>query len=115
MAEAALDHPAVEELQRVARAEPECVLRVRKRRLAVSVAGEGPREDVVAVDRGPLRVGAARQGERVRETDSVVDVEERGLTVGPHRVRDEQPLYHADQRVLAARLAGPAGRAVQIA
>src|SRR3954454_9050793 len=99
MAEAALDHPAVEELQRIARPEPEGVLRVREPVTAAAVAGERPGEDVVSVDRRPLRVSAARESEGVREPDGVVDVEERGLEVGPDAVRDEQALDDADQGV----------------
>ena len=73
---------------------------------------EGPREHVVAVDRGPLGAGLAGERERVRQADAVVDVEERRLEVGLDPVRDEQPLDHADQRVLLARLL-PAGRSTR--
>ena len=48
--EAALDHAAVEELEGVARAEAERLLRVAERFRATAVPVERPREDVVAVD-----------------------------------------------------------------
>ena len=92
----------MEELQSVARAEAESLLRVAERLAATAVAVERPCEHVVAVDRGPL--GARRPGEREggRQTDAVVDIEERRLEIGLDPVRDEQPLDHADQRVLLA-------------
>ena len=49
------------------------------------------------------------------QRDAVVDVEERGLEVGLDAVRDEQPLDHADQRVLPLRESPAAGDAVEVA
>ena len=111
VAEAALDHPAVEELERVARPEPQRAPGVAQRLAAAAVSLERPREDVVAVDRRPLPLRAARERERGRQADAVVDVEERGLEVGLDAVGDEQPLDDADQRVLLARLGRSAVRA----
>src|SRR5262249_62246478 len=54
MTEAALDHPAVEELQRVEGSEAERPPRVLQRLAALAVSTERPRESVVAVDRRPL-------------------------------------------------------------
>ena len=45
----------------------------------------------------------------------MVDVEERRLEVGLDAVGDEQPLDHADQRVLLARLGRSAVRALEVA
>ncbi len=84
------------------RAEPERAPRVGERLATAAVPGERPGEHVVAVDARALGAGAAGQRQRVREPDAVVDVEERGLEVGLDAVRDEEPLDHADQRVLAA-------------
>ena len=59
VAEAALDHPAVEELERVLRAEAQRVLRVRKRLRAAAVPLQRPAEHVVAVDARPLALSGA--------------------------------------------------------
>ena len=116
VAEAALDHPAVEELERVLRAEPQRAPRVAERLGAAAVPRERPAEHVVAVDRGPVVLADPGQGERVLRRDAVVDVEERDLEVGLDAVRAQQPLDRADQRVLpAAREAGMAGDAVEVA
>ena len=60
VAEAALDHPAMEDLERVERPEPKRALRVAQRLAAVPVPLERPSQDVVAVDRRPLALRAAR-------------------------------------------------------
>src|SRR5919201_5860394 len=52
--EATLDHPAVEELERVERAQAKCSSRVAECLGAASVACECPCEDVVAVDARPV-------------------------------------------------------------
>src|SRR5207245_5986323 len=54
MAEAAQDHPAVEELERVLRSEPESGSGVRERGSALAVPRQRPSEHVVAVDRRPI-------------------------------------------------------------
>src|SRR4051812_39526767 len=75
LAEAALDHPAVEQLERVVGPEPERTLRELPRLAAAAVPLQRPREDVVAVDRRPLALREACEPERRAEPDSVVDVE----------------------------------------
>ena len=89
--------------------------RVGERLAAAAVPGERPGEHVVAVDARPLGAGAAGQRQRVRQPDAVVDVEERGLEVGLDAVRDEEPLDHADQRVLPAGELRSPGDAVEVA
>src|SRR5438552_8847956 len=80
-AEAALDHSAVEELERIERPEPEGALRVAQRLTAVPGPLERPSQDVVAVDRRPLAPGQACECERGLKPDPVVDVEECGLEI----------------------------------
>src|SRR4029450_13886888 len=63
VAEAALDHPAMEELERIERSEPEGALRVAQRLTAVPGPLARPSQDVVAVDRRPLPPGEAGGGE----------------------------------------------------
>src|SRR5438874_13775413 len=82
MAEAALDHPAVEELQGVLGSEPQGELRVTEGLRALPVSGQSPREDVVAVDRRAFALADTREVERVSEADPVVDFEEADLEVG---------------------------------
>src|SRR5207247_9275735 len=113
--ESALDHPAVEELERVERAEPERSLRVGLRLFAATVAGQGPGENVVAVDARTVRSSLLGERERVLEPDSVVDVEQRGLEVGLDPVREQQSLDDADQRVLPAGEPNLSLRAVEVA
>ena len=104
MAEAALDHPAVEELERVARPEPERALRVAPRLAAAAVPLERPREDVVAVDRRPLALREARErergGSRMPWSTSKSAVSRSVLTPFATSSRS----IDADQRVLPARL-----------
>src|SRR3954447_3300215 len=107
VAEAPLDRGAVEELQGVLRAEPKRVTRPGKRLAAAAVPREGPRKDVVAVDGRASCVGGPSEGERFREPDAVVDVEQRRLEVSPNAVCVQQALDRADQGVLAARGAVP--------
>src|SRR6266540_6970451 len=52
--EAALDHAAVEHLERIERAEPECAPRMALRLPAVAGPLERPSQDVVPVDRRPF-------------------------------------------------------------
>ena len=104
MAEAALDHAPVEDLQRVLRPETERLLGVAERLVALAVAIERPGQHVVAVDRGALRARFPRKCESVRQADPVVDVEEGCLEIGLDAVRDQQLLDHGDQRVLLPRL-----------
>ena len=96
---------AVEELRGVARAETEREPRVVKRLAAAAVAGERPREHVVAVDRRPLALRLAGECERGAQPDAVVDVEERRLEIGAHAVRGEQAADALLGRVLDARRA----------
>src|SRR5204862_7457461 len=112
--ETALDLGAVEELRRVARAEPEREPRVAQRLGAAAVARERPREHVVAVDRRPLPLRAPRERERRPPAQAVVDVEERRLEVGAHAVRDEQPPDALDGGVLLLRRALVTGHAEQV-
>src|SRR2546421_9712933 len=97
VAEAALDHAAVELLERVARPEPESALREAQRLTAVAGPRERPSQDVVTVDRRPLAMREPREGEHARAADAVVDVEEGGLEVCLDAVRHEQALDDADQ------------------
>src|SRR4051794_18390763 len=71
IAEAAFDHPAVEELERIERPEPEGALRVAQRLTAVPGPLERPSQDVVAVDRRPLPPGKSCEGERRLKLDAV--------------------------------------------
>ena len=103
VAEAALDHAAVELLGRVARPEPEGALREAQRLTAVAGPRERPSQDVVTVDRGPVAAREPGESKRVREANAVVDVEERGLEIRSDAVRGEQAPDHADELVLAAR------------
>src|SRR5215212_7500431 len=89
MAEAAFDHPAVEELERIERPEPEGALRVAQRLTAVPGPLERPSQDVVAVDRRPLLPSEARERERRVKPDTVIDVEKRGLEIGLDAVGDQ--------------------------
>ena len=114
-AEAALDHPAVEDLERVERPEPEGALRVAQRLTAVAVPLERPSQDVVAVDRRALALREPRERERRLKPDAVVDVEERGLEVGLDAVRDEQPLDHARSARTACAPAPRARGAIEVA
>src|SRR5690349_25148091 len=82
VAEAAFDRAAMEELERVLRAEAERVPRPCESLAAASVPGERPGEDVVAVDRRALRARAPCQRDRVVKLDAVVDIEQRRLEVG---------------------------------
>src|SRR5947209_384884 len=61
VAEATLDHPAVEELGCVERAEPERALREPQRLIAAAVPRERPGQHVVTVDRGTIAVRSARE------------------------------------------------------
>ena len=61
--ETALDHPAVEELERVARPESQRVFGVGQRLRAAAVALQRPGKDVVAVDAGPRAL--RRPGKRM--------------------------------------------------
>src|SRR5712691_11299253 len=63
--EAVLDVRAMEELDGVLRAETKGTLRPGQSRSAASVAGESPREDVVAQDAGALPVAEPREPKRV--------------------------------------------------
>src|SRR5579862_5300165 len=94
----------MEELQRVARAEPERSRRPMECSGAVAVAGERPPEDVVAEDARTLGVTAAREYQRVWKVDSVVDVEQRDVEVVAHAVCGEQALDDGDELVLTLRL-----------
>src|SRR5947208_11321048 len=94
MAEAPLDHPAVEVLERIARPEPEGALREAQRLSAVAGPRERPSQYVVAVDRRPVGPRRTRQRKRVLSPNAVVDVEESRLQVRVHAVRAEQPLDH---------------------
>src|SRR5438477_6894730 len=115
MAEAALDHSAVEELERIERPEPEGALRVAQRLTAVPGPLERPSEDVVAVDRRPLPPGETREGKRRVKLDAVVDIEQCGLEIGLDAVRDQQALDDRDQLVLPLCQLRVAGGAVEIA
>ena len=116
LAEAALDHPAVEVLERVVRPEPERAPRVGERLGAAAVPRQRPRRARRRRRCSGARAarGRASASERA-EPDPVVDVEERGLEVGAHAVRDEQPLDRADERVLLRRGARLAAAAVEVA
>ena len=114
-AEAALDHPAVEEERGIARAEPQGLLRPASRLAAAAVAGERPREHVVAGDRGPADVGEAGELERLAEADAAVCAIERGLEVDPRAVRRLDLLDRGDEPVLLPRLLRPAGGREQVA
>src|SRR5204863_536847 len=101
--EASLDHPPVEELERVARAEAERLLRVGECLAAVAGPGERPGEDVVAVDRRTLGPADPRAAQGRTEIDAVVDLEEGDLEVGADAVRPQELLDRADQRVVSVR------------
>src|ERR1700738_4364534 len=113
--QAGLEEAAMEELERVTRAEPKRALRVVERLTAAAVAGERPGEHVVSEDARAVGVAAAGKLERLWEANAVVDVEERDVEIVLDAVRGEQPLDHADQRVLLACLPLLAGRAVEVA
>ena len=66
VAEAAFHHAAVEELRGVERPEPQRTLRVVQRVRALTVAGKGPSQDVVTVDRRPFVVCGLCKRERLR-------------------------------------------------
>ena len=103
VSKAALDHPAVEVLERVVRAEPERPPRVRERLGAASVPLERPRKDVVAIDARARASRLPRGRKRAPKPDAVVGVELCNLEVGAHAVRGEQPPDHVDERVLPLR------------
>ena len=113
--EAALDVGAVEELGCVLRPEAQRATGVAARLGAASVAGERPREDVVAVDRGPLAPGEPGERQRRSRPDPVVDVEQGGLEVGRDAVRGEQPADAVDRCVLAPRGRRSTGGAEHVA
>ena len=115
VAEATLDHAAVEELEGVLGPEPQRELRVAERLVAAAVPLERPGEDVVSVDRGPGALGATRERERARRRDVVVGVEERDLQIGSDSVRAQEPVDHADQRIGTLRRRPSAGCALEIA
>src|SRR5439155_8812971 len=113
--QAALDHAAVEELERVLRAEAQRELRVAQCGPALPVARKRPGEHVVAVDRRPLALSGPCELEGMVQPQPVVDVEERDLEVNPNAVRAQELLDRGDQRVLAARERRPAAYAVKVA
>src|SRR5207302_1797236 len=67
-----------------------------------AVAGERPREHVVAVDRRSVRPRRAGKRERAGEANGVVDVEERRLEIRLDAVGAQETTDRSDQRVLAA-------------
>ena len=114
--EAALDVAAVEELERVLRAEAE---RARAsggapRRSGRCGRAPTPSTSSPSIDGRSARATRARAS-AWRQSDAVVDLEEGDLEVGLDAVRVQQPLDRADQRVLAVGEHGPAGDPVQVA
>ena len=103
VAEAPLDHPAVEELEGVERSEPQSQAGVGESFGASPVAGERPGQYVVSVDARPCAIRPTSESEGVPQAQTVVDVEERGLEVGADAVCHEQPLDDADERILPLR------------
>ena len=101
VAEAALDHRAVEDQQRVACPEPERARRVQPRRLAAAGPEQPPGERILGVDAGRGDVGGAGAGQRVGDVSAVVEVEDGGLELGADAVRREEPFDRPDERVLA--------------
>ena len=88
---------------RVARAEPQRPLRVGERVGAAAVAGERPREHVVAEDRRPVGPRPPCERKRFGKPDAVVDAEEGGLEIGADAVRGLQAVDRGHERVLPSR------------
>ena len=110
-AEAALDHSAVEELERVAGAEPERAPRSGRAPPRSGRCGRAPRRG-----RPRPRCSGARRRLRARargrraDVDVPVEVDERGLELGAGAVRLEEPLHDIDELVRLGRLGLAAGR-----
>jgi hypothetical protein len=115
VAQAALDHCTVEELRCILCPESQRSFRMVQRLLAATVAGEGPRKHVVTVDGGPIAVRRTRTNEGPRQTNGVIDIEERGFEIRPDTVRAKEALDRSDERVLPARGCLPAGHLKEIA
>src|SRR5829696_8621253 len=115
VAKAALDHSPVEELDGVARPKPQRVLRISPRLGAAAVAGERPGEHVVPVDAWALRATAPGEHERLRQPNSVIDVEERDVEIDLRVVRSEPPVERADPRILSPGEPRLSSRAVKVA
>src|SRR5919108_6327401 len=82
MTEAELDHARVEDLDRVARPQPQGADRVALGLVAAPILVERPGENVLRGDAflRPVREAGAR--ERIGEAPAVVEIEERGLELG---------------------------------
>ena len=100
VAEAALDHPAVEELERIEGPEPQCPLGVGESFETASVARERPGQDVVSVDAWARAPRLPRERKRAPKMDPVVDVEQRSLEIGSNAVCYQQSSDDADESVL---------------
>src|SRR6266516_5512111 len=100
-AEAALDHCAVEDEERVARSEADRASGVPSCFLAAAVAVEAPGQRVFRVDARRGLVCRARPREGVDDIPVVVEVEDGGLELGADAVRGEELLDRAHKRVLA--------------
>src|SRR5215208_2096462 len=100
-AEAALDHAAVEELERVAGPEPQRAFRMAERLGALAVPLERPGEDIVSIDARPVALRRAREVERLRQANRVVRLEQRDLEVRLDTVRIQETPDRVEQRVLA--------------
>jgi hypothetical protein len=75
VAETALDHAAVEELERIARAESQRSSRMRTRLAAAIVPVKRPRQHVLGLDALSLSVGETRAREGAADVDVVVEVD----------------------------------------
>ncbi len=78
-------------------------------------ARECPPERVVAVDRGPVGTGAARETNRFRRPDAVVGPEDRALEVDAQPVRGQHPVDGRDGGSLARRRHRPTLPVEQVA
>jgi len=93
VADAALDHSAVEELERIERPELEGALRVAQRLAAVPGPLERPSEDVVPVDRRPLALCKACKEPRAPLRE---EFEEIAAAFGGVEVLESQGIRYPD-------------------
>jgi len=115
MARAALAYSAVEELQRIARPEPEGSAGIRDRLGAAPISRQSPGENVIGVDARRSIVRFARSDESVPDPASVVEIEERRLELRPNTVRGLEAPDDRDECVSAAGGSRPPRRAQRVA
>ena len=82
----------MEELERIARSEPERSSRVWQRLLATPRSCERPAERVIRVDRRGLGSRASRRGDRLRRRHGEVGLMDGDLELDLHAARDELPI-----------------------